>query len=75
VNRYNVIIEREVLVYAESDDEARGKALSYLMSVSGEVPATRPIKVTSVIMIPPLEGETGPEVNGVTAIREKPKGV
>ena len=74
MNRYNVIIEREVIVYAESSDEAGGKALSYLMATSTEVPATRAIRVMNVTMIPP-EGEMGPEVNGVTAVREKPKGI
>ena len=45
MNRYNVTVEREVIVFADSPGEAETKALSYLASVSNEQPATRPVKV------------------------------
>ena len=71
MNRYNVTVEREVIVFADSPGEAETKALSYLASVSNEQPATRPVKVVEVVEMP--GAATGPEVNGVSEpAREAP---
>jgi hypothetical protein len=46
--RYCVTVEREVIVYASSPEEAEGRALAYLAATSTEPPAGRPVKVVDV---------------------------
>jgi hypothetical protein len=62
MTKYNVTVERELVVFANSPSEAETKALAYLASVSTEQPAARPIKVVEVVPLP----ADGASANGVS---------
>jgi hypothetical protein len=61
MKRYKVTVEREVIVYAPTCEDASRKALSFLsngVTCNGELkPAVRPIRVTHVARLKPVEKE------------------
>jgi len=54
LKRYSVAVEHDVIIYAESSEEAEKLALD----LSGRTVPTWPAKVVDVLQIPPI-GETG----------------
>lgn len=70
MKRYKVIVEREFIVYAESHADAEQKVLAYFNSITP--PASRPIRVTSVKRLKPVESERH-EVIDVAPARETRK--
>jgi hypothetical protein len=55
--RYNVTVEREVIVYADSKSEAAAKAVAHFNAISTEPPATRVLRAVKVIKLGPVENE------------------
>jgi hypothetical protein len=59
--RFEVTVQRKVIVYAETPDDAGRKAMVYLKLLL-EQPATRPISVVEVKELPPVEEEPRGEI-------------
>lgn len=61
--RFNVHVEREVIVYAATPDDAGGKAIAHFMKSTTEPPADRKMRVVCIEELNELD-ERGPIIDG-----------